>query len=231
MLLVCHYWHISSSIPYSKELHKISFYLRRMNAFHYYYLLFLFFTFFIDVNNWKMITYVCNQYTLDTICQTIQIIAKNIIYQSSWWFSNSSWPIDQGNKGICIHHICKFSCCSMHIIIHEVNIIVTHNIALFILFLYLYDDFFHSSVEFVYISSRGTIYCTHDYIFIHLKYTPRYFNKDRFHTFIKIRYITSLSISNVMHDINGNTTSNGIMSVLFTNWISWYTIQITVIIS
>ena len=86
-----------------------------MNAFHYYYFLFLFFTFSIDVNNRKMITYVCNQYTLNTICQTIQIIAKNIIYQSSWWFSNSSWPIDQGNKGICIHHICKFSCCSMHI--------------------------------------------------------------------------------------------------------------------
>ena len=67
-------------------------------------------------------------------------LLKNIIYQSSWLFSNSSWPIDQGNKGICIHHICKFSCCSMHIIIHEVDIIVTHNIALFILFLYLYDD-------------------------------------------------------------------------------------------
>ena len=149
MLLVCQYWHISSSNPYSKELHKISFYFQKNECVSLLLPPFLVFTFFIDVNNWKMITNVCNQYTLNTICQTIQIIAKNIIYQSSWWFSNSSWPIDQGNKGICIHHICKFSCCSMHIIIHEVDIIVTHNIALFILFVYLYDDFFHSSVEFV----------------------------------------------------------------------------------
>ena len=33
-------------------------------------------------------------------------------------------------------------CCSMPIIIHEVDIIVTHNIALFVLFLYLYGDFY-----------------------------------------------------------------------------------------
>ena len=35
----------------------------------------------------------------------------------------------------------------MHLIIHEIDIIDAHNIAHFILSLYLYDDFFHYSVE------------------------------------------------------------------------------------
>ena len=98
----CSMWaitEISSSILYSKELHKTSFYFQKNDRisllwppFH------VLFTPFIDVNNRrKMITYIYNRYTLNTICQTILIAAENI-YQSSWCFVIIFGPLIRGAK-------------------------------------------------------------------------------------------------------------------------------------